>query len=322
MTLSVIMDLALLGIPIGIIFLYFGSKWMVDGAKMIAIIMGISPFVIGLTVLAFGSSAPEAFTSIVSRDAPQLIIGNVVGSNIVNLGVAIGLAAILSPLFCSFKETKLELGFMVLSGLMVYAMALTGMIGLGFGLILVASIFIFVYIVYRLKRNGDGAKAANDEKETVDWPLWKCILLTVFGLAVLYFGSEFFVAGAKVAAGMLGVSDLLIGLIVVAVGTSLPEICICLMAAYRGETDMAISNIVGSNIFNCFFVLGIGACLADVPILDSVLTFHLPVMMVMTLIMCAFLYKNDRIGRYAGAILFAIYVVYVALLAFNPSLTM
>lgn len=316
------MDLALLGIPLGIVLLYFGSKWMVDGAKMIAVIMGISPFVIGLTVLAFGSSAPEAFTSIVSRDAPQLIIGNVVGSNIVNMGVAIGLAAILSPLLCSFKETKLELGFMVLSALIVLAMALTGTIGMVFGLILMALIFIFVYIVYRVKIDSDEATAANEKREVVEWPLWKCILLTIVGLAVLYFGSEFFVDGAKVAASMLGVSDLLIGLIVVAVGTSLPEICICLMAAYRKETDMAVSNIVGSNIFNCFFVLGIGACLADVPILDSVVMFHLPVMILMSVIMCAFLYKNNRIGRYAGALLFAIYVVYVVMLAFNPSLTM
>lgn len=316
------MDIALLGIPIGVVLLYFGSKWMVDGAKMIAIIMGISPFVIGLTVLAFGSSAPEAFTSIVSRDAPQLIIGNVVGSNIVNLGVAIGLAAVLSPLICSFKETRLELGFMVLSALIVFLMALTGTIGPVFGLMLVASILVFVFIVYRLKCDTDEARDANRNKETVDWPLWKCVLLTVVGLAVLYFGSEFFVDGAKVAASMLGVSDLLIGLVVVAVGTSLPEICICLMAAYRGETDMAVSNIVGSNIFNCFFVLGIGSCLATVPILDSVLMFHLPVMMLMTLIMCVFLYKFNKVGRYSGMVLFAIYVAYIALLAFNPSLSM
>ena len=247
------MDLALLGIPLGIVLLYFGSDWMVDGAKKIAILMGISPFVIGLTVLAFGSSAPEAITSIVSRDAPALIAGNVIGSNIVNIGIAIGLAAILSPLYCSFKDTKLELATMVLSALIVIAMAFTGVINRVFGLVLVSSIFVFVYVVYRTKKDSDEANAVNEINETTDWPLWKSILLTAFGLLTLYFGSEFFVDGAKVAAEMLGVSDLLIGLIVVAVGTSLPEICICLMAAYRKETEMAISNIVGSNIFNCFF---------------------------------------------------------------------
>ena len=316
------MEIALLGIPIGIVLLYFGSEWMVDGAKKIATIMGISPFVIGLTVLAFGSSSPEAITSIVSRDAPSLIIGNVIGSNIVNIGIAIGLAAILSPLMCSFKETRFELATMVVSALIVMAMAATGVITHLFGIVLMVSIFVFVYIVYRLKKGSDEAEAVDKEAETVDQPLWKCILLTAVGLAVLYFGSEFFVDGAKVAAEMLGVSDLLIGLIVIAVGTSLPEICICLMAAYRKETEMAISNIVGSNIFNCFFVLGVGATIVNVPVSSVVFTFHLPVMLVMTLIMCAFLYKNDRIGRYAGALLFVIYVVYVALIAFNPSLTM
>lgn len=313
------MDIGLLGIPIGIIILYLGSKWMVDGAKMIATILGISPFVIGLTILAFGSSSPEVFTSIFSRDAPQLIIGNVVGSNIVNIGIGIGLTAFLYPLACSFKETKVELGFMVISALTVFVMSLTGMIGLVFGLILIAAIVVFVLVVHRLKCDSDEAVHVNNNADRTLMPLWKCVAMTVLGLALLYFGSDVFVEGAKIAASLMGVSDLLVGLIIVAIGTSLPEICICLMAAYRKETDMVVSNIVGSNIFNCFFVLGIGACLADIPVLNSMLVFHLPVMLVMTVLMCVFLHKSDRIGKYAGLSLFAIYAVYILLLAVNPA---
>lgn len=178
------MDMALIGIPIGIVLLYFGSKWMVDGAKKIALLLGISPFVIGLTVLAFGSSAPEAITSVVSRGAPSLIVGNVVGSNIANIGLAIGLAAILCPLACSFKDTKIEIAAMVISASMMFALALTGTIGLPSGLLLMASIFIFVYIVYRLRKDEDH----DEQPETVNDPLWKCIIMTVLGLALLYFG--------------------------------------------------------------------------------------------------------------------------------------
>ena len=312
------MDIALIGIPIGIVLLYFGSEWMVDGAKKIALLLGISPFVIGLTVLAFGSSAPEAITSVVSRGTPSLIVGNVVGSNIANIGLAIGLAAIICPLACSFKDTKIEIAAMIISALMMFVLSLTGTIGFLSGAFLTASIFLFVYIVYRLRRDEEH----DEEPEVVNDPLWKCILMTALGLALLYFGSEAFIGGAKAAATMLGVSDLLIGLIVVAIGTSLPELCICLMAAYRRETDLAVSNIVGSNIFNCLFVLGIGALLTDIPIADTVMMFHLPVMIIMTLIMCAFIYRNDGIGKKAGIFLTAIYVVYIALIAINPALTL
>ncbi|MGN1045011.1 MAG: calcium/sodium antiporter [Candidatus Methanomethylophilaceae archaeon] len=312
------MDIALIGIPIGIILLYFGSEWMVDGAKKIALLLGISPFVIGLTVLAFGSSAPEAITSVVSRGTPSLIIGNVVGSNIANIGLAIGLAAIICPLACSFKDTKIEISAMILSDLLMSALAITGSIGSLSGALLIASIFIFVYLVYRLRKDD----VHDEEPEVVNDPLWKCIVMTVLGLALLYFGSEAFIGGAKAAATMLGVSDLLVGLIVVAIGTSLPELCICLMAAYRRETDLAVSNIVGSNIFNCLFVLGVGALLTDIPITDTVITFHLPVMIAMTLIMCAFIYRNDGIGKKAGFVLTAMYMAYIAVIALNPALTL
>jgi cation:H+ antiporter len=313
------MDIALLGIPLGIVLLYFGSEWMVSGAQKIAILKGISPFVIGLTVLAFGSSAPEAFTSIVSTETPDIIIGNVVGSNIVNIGVALGLSAILSTLYCSFKETRIEFAFMVLSALIVFAMALTGSISRPFGIILVALIFIFIYIVYRTKRDED--HSSDEVPETVDWPMWKCILVTLLGLVMLYFGSDFFVEGSIVAAGMLGISELLVGLIIVAIGTSLPEICISLMAAYKGEAGMAISNVVGSSIFNCFFVLGIGASLVAVPVSDSIITIHLPMMLLMTVLLCAFIYKNNKLGKVAGATLLALYIAYVVVLALNPALS-
>ena len=148
------------------------------------------------------------------------------------------------------------------------------------------------------------------------------MLLVLAGLVLLYFGARFFVDGAVELASMLGMSDLLIGLIVVAVGTSLPEICISLIAAKRGENDLAVSNIVGSNIFNILFVLGIGASLVTVPIADSVLYFHMPVMILLSLLMIASARFKNGISRPMGALMIGIYVAYVAVMIAVPSLTL
>ena len=321
------MDWILLGIPIGIVMLYFGSDWMVKGGKGLALRLGVAPFVIGLTVLAFGSSAPECVTSIVSGDTPQIIIGNVVGSNIANIGLAIGLAALVGPLAAKYSTMRFELIVMMLSAVLITVMAMTGAIGTVEGLILMVLLFVFVFSVYRLKKDdAEGQEAYTSEVEEDDGPEFMRktpfqILLVIVGLVLLYFGARFFIDGAKELASMVGVSDMLIGLIVVAIGTSLPELCISVMAAYRGEADLAVSNIVGSNIFNAFFVLGVGASLSTVPIVDSMMCFHLPVMLIFSAVMFLMIRGRNRIDRPMGAILVAMYAVYIAVMAFIPSLT-
>lgn len=321
------MDWILLGIPIGIVMLYFGSDWMVKGGKGLALRLGVAPFIIGLTVLAFGSSAPECVTSIVSGDTPQIIIGNVVGSNIANIGLAIGLAAVVGPLAAKYKSMRFELIVMMLAAVLLTIMAMTGFIGFFEGLVLVSLLFMFVFAVYRLKKDDEeGQEAYCSEVVEDDGPSFMkktpfLILLVVVGLVLLYFGARFFIDGAKVLAEMVGVSDMLIGLIVVAIGTSLPELCISVMAAYRGEADLAVSNIVGSNIFNVFFVLGIGALLTDVPIVDSMMTFHLPVMLIFSAVMFLMIRSKNKINRPMGALLVAMYAVYIAIMVFIPSLT-
>ena len=321
------MDWILLGIPIGIVMLYFGSDWMVKGGKGLALRLGVAPFVIGLTVLAFGSSAPECVTSIVSGDTPQIIIGNVVGSNIANIGLAIGLAAVVGPLAAKYSTMRFELIVMMLSAVLITVMAMTGAIGTVEGLILMVLLFVFIFAVYRLKKDdAEGQEAYTSEVEEDDGPEFMRktpfqILLVIVGLVLLYFGARFFIDGAKELASMVGVSDMLIGLIVVAIGTSLPELCISVMAAYRGEADLAVSNIVGSNIFNAFFVLGVGASLSTVPIVDSMMCFHLPVMLIFSAVMFLMIRGRNRIDRPMGAILVAMYAAYIAVMAFIPSLT-
>ena len=318
----------LIGIVLGIVMLYFGSDWLVDGAKKLALRLGIAPFVIGITILAFGSSAPEAVTSIVSRTNPEIIIGNVIGSNIANIGLCIGLAAVLNPMVAKYASMRFEIITMVASVSLITLMGITGSIGLVDGIILISLLLVFVLSVYFLKRgdkDGQGTYTSEIEDVEIDRSAEKLLLwigMCVVGLVFLYFGASFFVDGATELARILGISELMIGLIVVAIGTSLPELCISLMASFRGENELAVSNIVGSNIFNSFFVLGIGAVLVDIPVSDTTLTFHMPVMILLSVLMFLFVLRNNRISKLSGAMLLTIYVAYILTMAFVPSLTM
>ncbi len=317
--------LLLLGIPIGIGLLYLGSEWLVKGGKGLALRLGVPPFVIGLTILAFGSSAPECITSIVSTETPEIITGNVIGSNIANIGLAIGLAAIISPMAAKFSTMRFELGMMLAVSLAMFALAFIGYAGFIVGAIFVAALFVFVYVVYRLKKNDEEGQASytsevvEEKEDSLGYPI--LALMVVIGLIMLYFGARFFVNGAVELSHIFGMSEMFIGLVVVAVGTSLPEICISVLAARRGENEMAVANIVGSNIFNVLFVLGIGALLVDVPIPDSALIFHLPIMLLLTAAMMLAVYRKDRVSRPVGALFLAVYVAYVAIMMAIPSLT-
>jgi len=319
------MSWILLGIPIGVILLYFGSEWMVDGAKKMALRLGVTPFVVGLTVVAFGSSSPELITSLVSGDNPQIILGNIVGSNIANVGLAIGLAAIISPIACKFAAIKFELGAMIFAVVMITVMALTGSLGLVEGIILLSALAVFIYFVYTLKKkdpeNADPEVTEEDIIESASTPVWKCAILIIIGIVALYFGARAFIGGAVELAEIFGVSDLLIGLLVVAIGVSLPELCICLVAAYRKENEIVVSNIVGSIVFNCFFALGVGILFTTVPVTHYTMVFHMPVMILIAALMLIMVKINKGIPRYGGAVLVAIYAVYVSAMVIFPQLT-
>jgi cation:H+ antiporter len=319
------MDWVLLGIPVGIVMLYFGSEWLVDGAKKLAIRLGVTPFVVGLTVVAFGSSSPECITSIVSRANPEIIVGNIVGSNIANVGLCIGLAAILSPIATKYTTIRFEMVSMIAAVLIIGLLALDGSIGLVDGIVLISLLIVFVYLVYRLKRNDAAGQEAYskevDEEDPSKISLPISILMIVVGLVVLYYGAKFFVDAAVDLATLLGVSDLLIGLLVVAVGSALPEMCICLVASYKGENELAVSNIVGSIVFNTFLALGIGAVVTDIPVSNALMLFHIPMMIAMTALLFLMVRYKNGISRPMGAVLFVIYVAYVAVMGLVPSLT-
>ena len=305
----------------GAAMLYFGSEWLVRGAKGLALRLGVSPFIIGLTIVAFGSSAPECITSIVSTSNPSLIIGNVVGSNIANVGLAIGLAALAGPMAAVYKDMKLEIWAMLAACVGLCALGLLGSIGMYIGIVLIALLFVFLYVVFKRKKTDESGRAAYEDdvkEEKLGTPL--LAILCAVGLVLLYFGARFFIDGAKDLATLLGVSDMIIGLIVVAIGTSLPEMCISIMASRRGEADLAVANIVGSNIFNILFVLGIGAVLVDVPVSESMLMFHMPVMLIFSLAMFLFVRFRNRIERPTGMLFVGMYAVYIVIMGLVPSL--
>ena len=318
----------LLGIILGIVMLYFGSDWLVDGAKKLALRLGIAPFVVGLTVLAFGSSAPEAVTSIVSTSTPDIILGNVIGSNIANIGLCIGLAALLNPMVAKFESMRFEIITMVAAVSIITILGINGYIGSVEGIILISLLILFVLTVYFMKRGdkeGQESYMAEIDTSEIDRSTSKLLLwiaMCIVGLVLLYFGARFFVEGATELARIMGVSELMIGLIVVAIGTSLPELCISLMASFRGENELAVSNIVGSNIFNSFFVLGIGASLVNVPVSHNTLIFHMPVMIALSVMMLLMVWRRDSISKLSGAVLLSVYVAYIVIMALVPSLTM
>lgn len=315
------MDIALLGIPLGFVLLYYGANWLVDNAKRIAFVLGVSPFVIGLTIVAFGSSAPEAALSVMSSKSADIVLGNVVGSNIVNIGLGVGLSALIFPLSTRFDTVRFEVWVMLLAALLITIIAWFGIFELPHGLLLMALIFLFIYVVYRSSQN-DPLKEVVDATVDSDADranLGRYIIMTVVGLAALILGANVFVDGAVVLADMLNVSELVIGLIVVALGTSLPELSICIVAALKKETEIILSNIIGSNIFNALFVLGLGAVVAPIAVPSSMLSLDFPVMILLSILLAVAIRTYGVVSRKEGALLLTIYLAYVAFL-FLPSL--
>ncbi|NLL94633.1 MAG: calcium/sodium antiporter [Thermoplasmatales archaeon] len=310
----------LLGIPLGIALLYFGSEWMVDGAKNLALRLGVTPFAVGLTVVAFGSSAPEFATCVMSSEAPSLILGNVVGSNIANVGLAIGLVALLTPVVSGFRAIRFEMWSMLAVMAMVAFFAADGEISKTEGLALMLSLFVFVFLALMLKKPDGGPAPGCRGAEGWKGSLAFQSALVLTGIVFLFVGAKAFIGGARELAASLGASEFVVGLLVVALGTSLPEFCICVMAGIKGENEILVSNIVGSIIFNCTFALGAGAMLVDIPVPDSALFLHIPVMVTFAAAMFLCVRARDGIGRVAGAAMLLAYVAYVFSLGLFPGL--
>lgn len=307
----------------GFALLVVGAELLVRGAVRLAAAAGISSLVIGLTVVAFGTSAPELAVSVGAGLAGRadIAVGNVVGSNILNTLLILGLSALIIPLSVARQLVRLDVPLMIGVSLLVVLLALDGRIERLEGLLLSAGLVAYVAWSIRLsRRQGQVAQEAgtgSGPPAAGGWRWWLAsVSLVAIGLALLVTGAHLMVEGAVAAARALGVSELVIGLTVIAVGTSLPEVATSVLAALRGQRDIAVGNVVGSNLFNLLGVLGLTAMAAapGVPIASPVFGFDLPVMLASAVMCLPIFFSGSTISRVEGALLLAYYGLYLAYL--------
>jgi len=307
----------------GIGLLLVGAEGLVRGASRLAVTAGVSPLVVGLTVVAFGTSAPELAVSVSAAAAgdADIGVGNVVGSNVFNVLLILGVAAAIGPLVVSQQIVRIEVPLLIAVSGVFYAFAANGNVSTIEGCLLVAGIIVYTVWAVRRSRRETREVRAEYDVEFADRPtsrrgLMLDVGLVLGGLAMLVLGSEWFVNGAVELAETVGVSELVIGLTVVAAGTSMPEIATSVLASIRGERDIAVGNVIGSNLFNLLMVMGLTSIVADggVAVADAALRFDIPVMIAVAVACLPVFWRGYAIARWEG-ILFLMYcAAYVAYL--------
>ncbi|KAI9134414.1 calcium/sodium antiporter [Acaryochloris sp. CCMEE 5410] len=302
----------------GLVFLVVGAEFLVKGASRLAATMGISPLIIGLTVVAFGTSAPELVVSIQAALSGQanIAMGNVIGSNIFNVLFILGLSALIVPLYVSQQLIRLDVPLMIALSVIILVISRDGQISRMDGFFLVAGIVMYTSFLILQSRKAR-AKGESDQRSNAARPSsrrWVTNgILVLVGLGLLVVGSQWLVKSAVSFAQYLGVSELIIGLTIVAAGTSLPELVTSVVAAIRGERDIAVGNVVGSNIFNLMAVLGSASIVATagIEVSPSVLRFDLPVMIAVAFACLPIFFTGGTISRQEGALLFGYYIAYM-----------
>jgi cation:H+ antiporter len=308
----------------GLVALVVGGELLIRGASRLSRLAGISPLVIGLTVVAFGTSAPELAVSLKASLNGQaaIAVGNVVGSNIFNVLFILGVSSLVAPLVVSSLLIRRDVPLMIAVSLVVYGLAYDGHLGRQDGLLLFAGLIAYtIWCVWESRRETAAVKSEYDQEYGA--PLaptagtWLTQLAWVIGgLAVLVFGADWLVRGASSVARLMGMSELLIGLTIVAVGTSLPEAATSVLASLHGERDIAVGNVVGSNLFNLMCVLGLSAAVspAGVAIPETALRVDIPVMIAVAAACLPIFFTGHRIARWEGWMFLVYYVAYTTYL--------
>ncbi|MCB2183461.1 MAG: calcium/sodium antiporter [Desulfobulbaceae bacterium] len=306
--------LSLLALIGGLVILVSGGEALVSGAVKLASRMGMSALLIGLTVVAFGTSMPEFFVSLSAsfQGTPDIMLGNVIGSNIANVGLILGVCALISPLHAPFFSFFKEIILVLVTSFAVIGLAWYGFFPRAVGFIFITILFLFTYFSYK---NGTTLSSESEQEGAEPQsPLWLIYLLCLGGLICLSFGSNLFIKGAVDVAHFFGVSNLIIGLTMAAVGTSLPELASSISAIRRGETDLLMGNIIGSNLFNLLMVLGGIALIKPFPLDSQLLLRDLPVMTFFTAVLLPVLYFKNKIHRLYGFLLLLAYGLYMLML--------
>ncbi len=311
----VALDFGLLAL--GVLALYFGAEWLVRGAAGLARAFGVSPLVVGLTIVSYGTSAPELAVSVVAAQGgkPDIALGNVVGSNIANIALILGITALIAPPQVEGRLIRRELPILMLSALALPVTLLSGSIERYEGILLTLAAVAFTLLTFRWARVA-AVGPAQSSRDDVPWSRrGGLLLLSILGLTVLLIGGNVFVKGAVGLATAFGMSEKTVGLTVVAVGTSLPELAASLVAALRGHSELAVGNVVGSNIFNVLLILGVTSTISPIPGSLAAGRFDLSVMIGLTAVSVFVMRRQRVVTRWEGAVLTGIYVTFLAVLA-------
>lgn len=301
----------------GLLLLFFGGDFLVRGSVALAHRLGVPTLVIALTVVAFGTSSPELIVSIGAalKGSPELALGNIVGSNIANVFLVLGLPAIIAPLGAGNRAAARDIGLLFLVSVIVAALGLNNVISWWEGFAMVAMLAGYLGLAYTMARR-DAAAAqlyAEELEEFESGPQKKSLIVAsvVGGLIALFVGSSLLVEGAVNIARDIGISEAVIGLTLVAFGTSLPELVTSFVALVRKHADVAIGNILGSNLFNLLGVGGITAMVTPIPVPARMLAFDIPIMILAVVVVVPFIIWHLRLGRLVGTIFTGAYVLYV-----------
>lgn len=321
------MIISILLLIVGAALVLFGADRLTDGATALARRFGVTEMVIGLTVVAFGTSLPEFVTSFMStlKGSSDISIGNIVGSNIFNTLVIVGASALVYPIVIRKSTVTKDIPFSVLASIMlivvVFDVALDGaamnILTRTDGLLMLGFFSVFMAYTFFMARNTEELSTSNESNVPVkQMPYWKISLFIILGLAGLVLGGNLFVESACEIALSLGISETVVGLTIVAAGTSLPELATSVVAARKGSSAIAIGNVVGSNIFNIFFVMGMCATIAPMKV-GNISYIDLALMLVSMLMLWGFSFSKRKIERWEGALLVIVYLIYLSYLVYN-----
>ncbi|MDX1939062.1 MAG: calcium/sodium antiporter [Saprospiraceae bacterium] len=314
----------------GLVLLIAGAEALVRGASKLAAAVGISPLVIGLTVVAYGTSTPELVVSTISslEGNPDIAVGNVVGSNIFNVLFILGISALIAPLVVSQQLVRLDVPIMIAVSLLVVMMGWDGKISFFEGIFLVAGIITYTIFLIRQSRKEKSKEVKKEyEQEYGDGKAKKPYqwlintVLVLVGLAMLVVGSNWLIDSSITIAKQLGVSELVIGLTIVAAGTSLPEVATSILATIKGERDIAVGNVVGSNIYNILAVLGVSSIVSPdgLPVSQAMMQFDIPVMIATAVACLPIFMSSHTIKRWEGAVFLGYYIAYTVYLVLNST---
>ncbi|TKX55351.1 calcium/sodium antiporter [Halorubrum sp. SP3] len=299
----------------GVALLYAGAELLVAGASDLALAVGLKASTVGVTVVAFATTAPELFVSLLGAVtvSTDIGLGAIVGSNVANIGLVLGISAIIRPLDISDTVLRRHVPFMVLAALLLVGLGWDGRVGLLDGLVLLAALVAFTAAVLRRVQQNQSAISETERDEMPDASA-RDVAVVAVGIAALVLGSRWLIDGGESLLSAAGFSDLFIGLTVLALGTSLPELAASVVAAVRGEAEFSVGNVVGSNIYNILAVIGIVAVVTPIGVARSVRGFEFPALLVFTAVAVGMMLYGDRVTRVDGAVLTVGYGVFVYLL--------